>query len=370
MLTMRIMVAAAVAALLPTLAAAQNDPRAALRQAIGAAVTPLLGTDSSAQMVEKLMTIKAVPGDQISSKWDLARVRTAAFGRLASVDAPDCRATSTLSGEPDMALCVIEAGDRKSDGAEYRLLAFSKNIGVGDIHYARRAIKLPEPVTLSDAASYDGSVKFLVDTLGVPRSEMAAPPPGVKNPLPVRTMVAGAADERGGNRTSMALQKVVSISRSFFVPNGLWTDPVTRQTLYHVLAPGGATVAFDSSSSSLPVFVHVAGWSDAQLDFRGKPRATAELVNAITDDLWGEGVRKTGTLSILIALRKAYPNPDDPNPPKCPVCGVLRPALRVIVSQAGAGPVDSSEKAWVAPGIVREYDLLDTQFQEDRFAPR
>jgi hypothetical protein len=74
-----------------------------------------------------------------------------------------------------------------------------------------------------------------------------------------------------------------------------------------------------------------------------------------------------GSLSILISLRKAYPNPDDPNPPLCPICGVLRPALQVMVSQPGVGRVDSSEKAFVAAGLMREYDLV-AQTEQERAA--
>ena len=53
------------------------------------------------------------------------------------------------------------------------------------------------------------------------------------------------------------------------------------------------------------------------------------------------------------------PNPsDDPNPPLCPVCGLLRPAVKVIVSQPPAERFAGSEKLVAAPGLVREYDLV------------
>ena len=362
MLTMRITMAAAIVALLPALVAAQTDPRAELRGAVSEQVSILL-RDGSDGLVKKLSTARV--GKPISQTWNVARAKSLVFGRLSTRDAPDCLATSTPAKEPSMALCTMESGNSEDNNSEYRMLAFSRNIGAGEIQFSRRdrfTGELPKPLEISDAQAYEAALRFL-EGLGVAREEIPSPPQGA--PLPVRTMTAGSADERGGNKTSLALQKVVSLPRAFFVPGGLVT--IGNFTLFHVIAPGGALVASDARGVA---FAQVDGWSDPQMDFRGKPKATADLINEITDDLWGEGVRKATTLSVLIALRKAYPNPDDPNPPLCPVCGVLRPALQVIVSHVGKGRVESSEKAWVAPGVVREYDLLDSQFQEDRFAPR
>lgn len=362
MLTMRI-IAAAAAALATTLAGAQTDPKAELRAAIEGALKPMLG-DGSAQVVEKLKGVK--PSEFISAKFDLARIKNTLFPRLATNDAPDCRTTTTPTGERDTGLCVVDWGNRDVGEAAYRMLAFSKNIGIGDVMFARRDVytgQLPNPVTLSDAQAYDQALKFLVEVIGVPRSEIPALPEGAR--LPVRSMAIGSADERGGNRMSIVTHKVVSIPRAFFVPGGLGTDPQTGHALTHVVAPGGASVTSDGSVR----FARVDGWADAQLDMRGAPKSTAALVSEITDDLFGEGARKVGTISILIALRKAYPNPDDPNPPPCPVCGVLRPALRVVVSPA-LRDKPPAEPSWVAPGLAREYDLVGGQSEFDRTAPR
>ncbi len=357
-------VALAVAALLPIRVAAQSDPvKEELRRQIGASLNAVIG-DSPQLVVEKVIAIK--PDGAISRNFDLGKVATALFGRLALQVAPDCRATSTVAKEPDSGLCIVDNGNRDGGGV-YTMLAFSKNIGIGDIQFVRRAASkpdgetLPTPVKLTDEDAYAQALKFL-DLVGVPRSEIPAPPKGF---LPVRSLVVGAVDEKGTKTGPFSIQKVVSLPRAFVVPGGFpWLkDPRTGQVLSHVIAPGGASVALNDGAGFNGVqFASVDGWSDAQIDPKIDSRnakSAAALRDEITDDLYAEGVRKAGTLSILIALRRAYPNPDDPNPPLCPVCGLLLPAVQVIVSQPGPGKFDSSETNWAAPGVVREYDLVN-----------
>ncbi len=365
MRNIRITIAAAAALLAPAIAVGQTDPKAELRRAIDAAIRPLLGDDSG-RVAEKLIGVK--PDGFISRNFDVAKVKSALFTRLATSDAPDCRTTLTPAGERDTGMCLVEFGNRDVGEAAYRVLAFSKNIGIGEIEFARRDAftgNLPAPVTLTDATAYDIALSFF-KMLGVPPSEIPEVPKGAQ--LPVRSMVVGSADEKGGNRSSLVTHKVVSIPRAFVVPGGLITDPNSGRTLMHAIAPGSASAAIAADGSVR--FAHIEGWSDAQMDVRGKSRSTTALVDEITEDLYGEGARKVGTMSVLIGFRKAYPNPDDPNPPTCPVCGVLRPALKVLVSQVGRDPVQSSERAWIAPGLVREYDLLGGESEFDRTAPR
>jgi len=361
---------AALLAMSPLLVQAQTaDPKELLRAAIANSLRPMLG-DSSATVVERVMTIK--PDGALSRNFDLGRVTSAVFGRQAANFAPDCRTTTTSAKEPDGGLCLVEAGSRDSETGAYTMLAFSKNIGAGDVMFARRAAfnpgstTLPPSAKLSDADAYGQALKFL-DLLGVPRSEIPVPPKDAKNPLPVRSLEAGAEDEKGSVAARVVVHKMVTLPRAFVVPGGLLRDPTTGVILSHVIAPGGATLAVTDAGVQ---FARLDGWSDAQMDPKLDPRrakSTNELINEITDDLYGEGVRRVGSLSILISLRKAYPNPDDPNPPLCPICGVLRPALQVMVSQPGVGRVDSSEKAFVAAGLMREYDLV-AQTEQERAA--
>lgn len=362
---------AALLALPPLLAGAQTaDPKELLRAAVSQQVRTLLG-DGSAAVVERLLTVKPEPG--LSRGFDPGRVTSALFGRQAASFAPDCRSTTTSAKEPDVGLCVVEAGSRDSETGAYTLLAFSKNIGAGDLMFTRRAAfnpnatTLPPSAKLSDADAYAQALKFM-ELLGVPRSDIPVPPKDVKNPLPVRSLEAGAADEKGSTSARMTVHKMVMLPRALVVPGGLLQDPKTGLVLNHVLAPGLATVAVTDAGVQ---FARLDGWVDAPMDPKLDPRqakSAVDLINEITDDLYGEGVRKVGSLSILISLRRAYPHPDDPNPPLCPVCGVLRPALQVAVSLPGAGRVDSSEKAFLPPGLVREYDLV-AQIEGER-APR
>lgn len=352
---------AALLALPPLLAGAQTtDPKEQLRAAVSLQVRKLLG-DGSAPVVERLMTVKPQPG--LGRNFDAARVTSALFGRQAASFAPDCRSTSTSAKEPDAGLCVVEAGNRDSETGAYTLLAFSKNTGSGDVMFTRRAAfnpnatTLPPSAKLSDADAYEQALKFM-DLLGVPRSDIPVPPQGAKNLLPVRSLDAGVQDEKGSTTARVTLQKMVTLPRALVVPGGLLQDPNTGVVLHHVLAPGKAVLAVNDGGVQ---FARLDGWADAPMDPKLDPRlakSAADLINEITDDLYGEGVRKVGSLSILIALRRAYPNPDDPNPPLCPVCGVLRPALQVAVSLPGAGRIESSEKNFVPPGLVREYDLV------------
>ncbi len=361
MFNLRPTVGAAVLALvplMPLLAGAQtNDPKAGLRSAVANAVEPLLGSGSAA-VVERLSKVKF--DGAISRNFDLSRVTTGLFGRSAVTVAPDCRSASTSVKEPDTGLCVVDAGNRDSETGAYTVLAFSKNIGQGDLTFIRRPAfdprneALPASVKLTDAQAYQQALKFL-DLVGVPRSEIPVPPADAKNPLPVRSHMAGIGDAKGGTQT-VTLSKLVQLPRAFVVPGGLLRDAATGIVLNHVIAPGGATLTVTDAGVQ---FARIEGWSDAQWDAKLDPRqakSTAVLVNEITDDLWGEGVRSATNLSALISLRRAYPNPDDPNPPLCPVCGVLRPALRVMVTQVGLNAVEAGVVA--PPGMVREYDLV------------
>jgi hypothetical protein len=357
MFKIKTLAGAAALALLPLLASAQTDPKAALRASVGNAIETMLGS-GAAGLVDRITQIKF--DGAISRNFDAARATTALFGRSAVNAAADCRTTTTAAKEPDTGLCVIDSGLRDSETGAYTALAFSKNLGLGEISFVRRAAfnpkseTLPASVKLSDAQAYDQALKFM-DLMGVPRSEIPVAPAGVKNPLPVRSLVAGVVDPKGGTQT-VTLSKTVQIPRAFVVPGGLLKDAKTGIVLNHVIAPGAATLTVTDAGVQ---FARISGWNDAQWDPKLNPRlakSTSALVSEITDDLWGEGVRSAATLSVLVSLRRAYPNPDDPNPPLCPVCGVFRPGLQVIVSQVGLNAV---EPGVVAPaGVVREYDLV------------
>lgn len=345
------------AALLPVLTAAQTDPgKARLRAAIAQELTALMG-DGSRALVEKLKGVKA-DGD-IADNFNLQRIVPPLFGRNAPRSAADCQVTQTPMREAATGPCVMEFGERDSPTGAYTQFSYSRNIGIGDIEFVRRAAFSPggstslPAVQLSDEKAYEQALRFL-ELVGVPMSEVPKLPSGAK--LPVRTLAVGSVDERGTS-TKTGIQKVVSIPRAFRVPGGLLTGP-NKELLEHVLAPGGAVVAMDDKGWT---YAAVDGWSSAQFaDVDPKlSKTTAQLADEITDDLWAEGMHGAiGSLSILVVLRKGYPNPEDPDPPKCPVCGLLLPAVQVSISERGRERFDSSEKNFAPPGLVREYDLV------------
>jgi hypothetical protein len=318
----------------------------------------LLGGDDARNVVERIAAVK--PDGAISRNFDAVALSKLWFGpRTVPNPAPDCRTTQTAAGEFDQGLCLLEVGRREADQSgkspAYSMLAYSKNVGLGDIVLARRAAGMaePTPAKVTDAAAYELARKF-IDQVGVPKSEVPMPP---QDFLPVRSLAIGTPSDAGGS-TRMTIQKVVSFPRAFAVPGGFpWLkDPRTGQVLGHVIAPGGATVAVNDGGVQ---FASIEGWSDAQMDPNLDPKtakSVPELTDEITEDLYGEGVRKVGSLSVLIALRKAYPNPEDPNPPLCPVCGWLLPAVQVAVAPVGAGRLDKS--AVVPPGMLRQYYLV------------
>lgn len=357
MLRTKLSVAAALLVLLPSAFAQTTSDE--LRRLVAAAMPPVIGKDNT-ELAKKLQSIK-IDG-AISKNFDSAKVAKALFGRNQPSEAADCRTTTTAAKEADEGLCHLTFGQRDDPTGAFTMLAFSKNIGQGRIKFIKRpAFKLDgtpslTPVKLTDAEAYQQALKF-VDLLGVPRSEIPVPPAGAKIPFPVRSLGMGAANEAGA-KSQIAIMKVVSLQRAFEVPGGIFKD-ANGNALTHLLAPGGATVAIDDTGVQI---AQVDGWSDAQMDPKLDPRlakSVDQLVSEIADDLHQEGIDKVGTLSILIGLRKAYPNPEDPNPPLCPVCGVLRPSLKVIVSQAGAGSLPVGQAEAVTPGLVREYDLVE-----------
>lgn len=356
-------IAAAALAALASLAClqAQAQSRQDELQKNVAAQLGRLMPNGPAEVVNRLMNVR--PDGAISRGFNAGKVSQAVFGRGSPVAAPDCRQTTTAAKEADEGDCTLDAGSRDDPTGAYTMLSFSKNIGQGNIKFYRRpAFKpggedAPKPIRLSDEEAYKQALAF-AELLGIPKSEIPQPPPGAKNPFPVRTLVAGTANEPGREAQQFELQKVVVLPRAFVVPGGLLRDPASGIQLNHAIAPGQAVIAVNDAGVQ---YAQVDGWFDAQMDPKLDPKlvkSASALVGEITEDLYNEGVRRVGSMSILIGLRKAYPNPDDPNPPLCPVCGVLRPSLKVIVSQAGPARVEASEKAFFAPGLVREYDLV------------
>ncbi len=337
-----------------------------IRLAVERALLPVTGQDAT-ELVRRIGTV--APEEALSRNFVLADVVNNLFVRGNATPAADCRVQTTAAGEPDTGRCTYAQG-RLDDpgGGAYTALSFSRNLGQGDVRYVRRAAFVPggtsnpQPVRLSDAQAYQLALQY-ARLLGVPGSEIPMPPNSARVQLPVRTLAVGAGDDQG-NTLRVPLQKVVNLQRAFRVPGGLFVDGNTGVRVDHVLAPGSATLVLDDSGLQ---FARIDGWSDAQIDPQAstaRVKSVASLVDEISADLFNEGIRQPGVVSVRVAMRRAYPHPEDPNPPPCTVCGVLRPALLVTVAQVGSEPVATSARDFVAPGVVREYDLLEQDASE------
>lgn len=337
-----------------------------LRSQIARAMPPVIGKNN-AELASKLLNIQ--PGTPISRSFDASKVSRQLFGRTTPSRAPDCAASKTAAGELDDSLCSLSTGKAEDPTGPYTVLSFSKNIGFGDIKFIKRPAFNPDNFTppasvkKTDTQVYEEALKFL-ETLGVPLTEVPKPPADAKNPLPVRSLSAGATSgKQEGGLLIPAIQKVVELPRAFEVPGGLYKDPTSGITLNHVVAPGSALVVIDDSGVQA---AWVRNWADVHMDKQLDPqqaKTDQELIDEIAEDLYSEGVRNASTLSILIGLRNGYPNPEDPDSPTCPVC-VLKPSIKVMVTHVDRDTFrPTASQPFAAPGVVREYDLIHTSEQ-------
>jgi hypothetical protein len=334
---------------------------------ITAALPPIIGKDNSA-LIGLLMSIK--PNGFLSRQFDPAVASRAVFGRSLPNAAPDCKATLTSQKEVDDGLCVLDIGQRDDPTGPYTMLAFSKNIGRGNLAVIKRpaftidGAPVLNPVTLTDAQAYGQALKFL-DGLGVSSLDVPAVQSGQR--LPVRTLAIGITDPKGVQEHK-PFRKVVTLQRAFEVPGSLgeFSDANgNKGVLRHVLAPGIAQIAIDDKGIQQ---LHLTDWSDPVIDPTVDPRLAktdAELVEEIATHLHSHGMNAVSIIGVLIGLSHAVPNPDDVNPPLCAACGVLRPSLRITASQSGLTRAASADGQLAPPGFAFEVDLTH-QVNADR----
>jgi hypothetical protein len=352
----------------PLLAQTQSDP---VREAVMAAMPSAIGRDNT-DLVKRFLAItpRAVP---LSVSFNPAAVVKAVFGRQTVTPAPDCQATQTSQKELDTGLCLIEApaGGRDDPAAAYTVLAYSKNIDQGQVTVIRRpalsADGLPvlNPVTLTDDLAFQRTLGYL-KSLGIDPSDVQTPSPAAGRGLSVRTLAAGVVSPTGATQTYV-LGKVVYVERSYPVPGGLGTypGPVGSPVLADgAVGPGHAQVAVDDRGFQQ---ASVDEWYSFQMDATVDPgfaKTSADLVDEVTDLLHGHGFQSVGSLSMIFSLRAAMPNPDDPNPPLCTACRVLRPALRIAASQLAPNSIAAAGLPAPA-GVSFEVDLTH-QLAPDR----
>jgi len=332
-----------------------------VRALVRASLPPAIGKTNS-ELVKNLSLAKLDINSPLSKAFDPGKVTRAVFGRLSPNRDPGCSRSRTPTGDVDEGLCTSMFGEPGGAG-EFRVLSYSKDMTVGDITFLKRPAQQEltpntiKPVTIELGSAYDAAVKFGSDTLGLPRIEIATPPAGT-DPAALVTTLALGFGQQDKSEGQIPLMRVVHVHRAAELPTAL-PDPASGLKLTHILAPGEATFFVDDVGVQ---GARVEGWVSLPIDPKLDPRLAKtdeQLADEIAQELFAGGGQKIAKVQMAFALAPSgYPNPDDPNPPLCPACGVLRPVLRVVMFTFDT-QVESKEGEIAAPGLVHEFQLVD-----------
>jgi len=350
----------------PIAGAQVNNPPALTRDQIArlvdAALPAIIKPDNNVELVTQLFS--ATLGTPLSKSFNPAKAASdpAIFGRLPPTYAPDCQRFDTPTGNAAQGDCSASRGD-PSGKDPYTLLAFSKNMGVGNIKFIKRAQEVNldpmtlKGVTLPDQDAYNAALKFLGGTFGLPMNEIPVPPAStptnalqVKNPIPVSTLTIGFSPN--ANRDPVGIQKVVTIQRGLFV--GI-KDPAGGPGLPYVPAPGRATVLLNDNGVQAAL---VSDWQELRVppdaqSFASNAKSRGQLVEEMTDDLFTEAPESIAIIAVLIGLSSDWRG----------TFGYLVPAVQVFVAPL-SGDLTPDElqkqlesKGPSTAGFVRQYAL-------------
>jgi len=331
---------------------------------VKASLPPSIKSDNR-DLVKFLASAKLDTENPLSKTFDSAKVTRAVFGRLSPNRDPSCGRSATPTGDPDQGLCTSTFGDANGTGL-FTVLSYSKDMTHGDITFLKRpALKDISPDTLKNVTrdpsdAYKAAVEFAVGTLGLSKLEIPTPPAGVDFKAIVNTLSLGSGQkERSENRSD--LFRVVSLKRGAQLPSPISVPGTAASvvSLTHILAPGEATLFLDDTGVQA---ARVEGWASLPIDPKldlGAAKSDVELADEIARELYAGGGQQIAKVQMAFALAPSgYPNPDDPNPPLCPVCGVLRPVLRVVMYTFDT-KIESAQGEVAAPGLVHEFQLVD-----------
>jgi hypothetical protein len=374
---MRLYVAALCAVAFTATAAQAQERRMTFEQVralVLASLPPSVGKDNT-ELVRNLMGAKLDTKNPLSKAFDPVKVSRAVFGRLSPNRDPACSRVLTPTGDIDPGLCTSTFGDASGTGL-FSVLSYSKDMRFGDITFLKRPPLqelVPEtiPQVKDDPDSllkaYNNAVAFGIQTLGLPGIELPRPPAGIDPHLIVTTLVLGYGQEK--NVGQIPLLHVVHVTRAAELPSPLPVPegpgvPPQQPPLTHILAPGEASFLIDDAGAVQAA--RVEGWASLPVDPKldpGAAKSADELADEIAQELFAGGGQEMVKVQMAFALSpSSYPNPDDPNPPLCPACQVLRPVLRVVMytfdtkQESPAGQI-------AAPGLVHEFQLVDGTVQ-------
>jgi len=332
-----------------------------VRALVKASLPPAVGKTNT-ELVTNLSRARLDLNNPLSKAFDPAKVSRAVFGRLSPNRDPACARSRTTTGDVDQGLCTSMFGEPGGAG-EFRVLSYSKDMTVGDITFLKRPAQQEltpntiKPVTIELGAAFDTAVKFGSEALGLPKTEIATPPAGT-DPAALVTTLALGFGQQDKSEGQIPLLRVVHVHRAAELPTAL-VDPASGLKLTHILAPGEATFFVDDVGVQ---GARVEGWVSLPVDPKLDPRLAKtddQLADEIAQELFAGGGQKIAKVQMAFALAPSgYPNPDDPNPPLCPVCGVLRPVLRVVMYTFDT-KIESAQGEVAAPGLVHEFQLVD-----------
>lgn len=333
-------------------AAAQTGGRSFSREEIQAmvreAMPPILKSDLPG-LVDNMLAVEL--GKPLAETFDPAKAANRVFGRLPRGVSPDCLRKQTPAGEPDTGECVVANGEESGNGA-YTRLAYSKNLGNGNVKFLKRAaVRDIDPGKLSSVKLSDGEAdknarEFLVQFLGVPASELPVQPANAK--LPVRDLVVGF--DRKSGLAPIVLQKTVQLRRSFALPKPIEIAG-TNLKVTHLPGPGAAMVALDDSGV---IGAAVSSWQDVRRDPNLSARNAknpAELMEEIADDIFEEGGGPIAELRFQLVLSSDWRGSH----------GFLLPAVQVFVAPVARNANEDQQQQMrlgTTAGMVREYALV------------
>jgi hypothetical protein len=378
MFTRSIAVAAlAIAGLSPALsgnAQAQKDggtpPLDEIKRQLELALPPELIGDDNRELAANLLSVEL--GEPLSKTFNYARVRNALFGRTTPALAPDCQRTGTPVGEPSQEECEATQGSENGEG-EFKKLAFSRNLGVGNIKFMYRPPVPKEDVdpatmksvALRDDQAYEMALKLMGETFGLPLNEVANPPQGAA--LPVKSLAIGLGEGEKALPGAIVRQKVVFLPRGLNLPKPI---PVGNFLLTKVPAPGGAWVALGDPDPTNPdpakrmglKAAVISDWIELRRNDKldpGMAKSRDELIDEMAEQIANEDSGPLGIIAILIGLsvdsRGSY--------------GLLLPAVQVQISPLPKDLTEEQQHALqgqATAGHIFEVPLIKSVNQDER----
>lgn len=314
-----------------------------IKQLLEGALPDLLKEDNS-ELVGAMMNVQM--GTPLSESFDLSVAVKALFNRVRPTFSPECAKTSTPVGDRDKRLCIAERGNAGGEGL-YQQLAFGKQLETGHIRYMVRQPQQPvdpgslRPVELSDEDAFGKAIGFLGETFGLAQEEIPLPPPGTKNPFPVRSLLAEWADEKQGKAGSVPILKVVSLQRGLrsTIPELPWLP-----------APGDAIVALDNSGPTMAV---IRDWQELRQHPDADPqkaKSRSRLVDEMTEDILNTNKVPIVSMRTKLLLTSV---PTE-------TYSLLLPAVQVWIATQPRDPTEEQQRGmWSTGGSVEEYLLLD-----------